>query len=93
MPNRGVDHADSGDLEICTILSIEQDWTIVCVIRVENLSACKAIIPCLPIAIESARTKYLNISTTPFPESDGFLERMVEVVALPVSDVVRELEN
>jgi hypothetical protein len=57
----------------------------------QNFHASKGIVPLLAIAIESTLSEDLDILTTPHPESDRSLERVVEVVCLPVVDIVGEL--
>lgn len=57
----------------------------------QNFQAGKGIVPLLAIAIKSTLAEDLDILTTPNPESDRFLERVVEVVCLPVVDIVGEL--
>jgi hypothetical protein len=57
----------------------------------KNFLPSKPIIPSLAIPIERSRPKDPDILSAPFPERDGILERVVEVVVLPVSDIVREL--
>lgn len=51
----------------------------------------KLIIPLLTIPIEGALSKDLDILTTPYPECDRLLEIVVEVVRLPILDIVGEL--
>jgi hypothetical protein len=57
----------------------------------QNFHASKGIVPLLTIAIESTLSEDLDVLTTPHPESDRSLERVVEVVCLPVVDIVGEL--
>lgn len=51
----------------------------------------KLVVPLLAVAIQSAVAEDLDILTTPNPEGDGLLEVIVEVVGLPVVDIVGEL--
>lgn len=51
----------------------------------------KFIVPLLAIAIQSAVTEDLDILTTPDPKGDGLLKVIVEVIGLPVIDVIGEL--
>lgn len=57
----------------------------------QNFTSCKTIIPSLPITVKNTTAEDLDVFTSPFPKRDGLLEWMVEVVALPVSNVVCEL--
>jgi hypothetical protein len=65
------------------------------VIRIsyQNLLAGKRIIPFLAIAIERAVAKDLDVLAAPHPEGDGLLEIVVEIVGLPVGDVIGELHR
>ena len=59
----------------------------------QNLLSSKLIIPFLPIAVQHTTPEDLDVLTTPAPEGDGFLEVVVEVVGLPVGDVVCKLHT
>ena len=59
----------------------------------QNLLSSKLIIPFLPIAVQHTTPEDLDVLTTPAPEGDGLLEVVVEVVGLPVGDVVCELSG
>ncbi len=106
---------DTFNIEIRCIFSIEQNWTIVSVIRIlqiinisdvlshphhlwarlirtyQDLSTCKSIIPSLAISIDYTSSIDLDIFASPFPPRDRVLERVVEVIVLPVCNVVGEL--
>lgn len=57
----------------------------------QNLAASKAVVPRLSIPIHRAFTIDFNILSTPDHEGDTLLEGIVEVVVLPVFDIVGEL--
>lgn len=57
----------------------------------QDFTARKGIVPRLAIAIERAVAEDLNVLTSPDPESDGLLKIIVEVVGLPVIDVIGKL--
>lgn len=57
----------------------------------QNLFTGKCVIPLLSITVQGTLSKDSDILTTPYPEGDGFLEVVVEVVGLPVIDVIGEL--
>lgn len=59
----------------------------------QDLLPGKFIIPFLPIAVQHTTPEDLDVLTTPAPEGDGFLEVVVEVVGLPVGDVICELSG
>ena len=58
----------------------------------QNLTASEAIVPCLTITIHRSLTINLDILATPDHESDALLEGVVEVVVLPILNIVGELE-
>lgn len=74
------------------ILGIEQDRTEVSVLAIENLTTAKLVPPPLAVTVESTSSVNLDILSTPLPEHDGVLERMVEGIILPVLGVVGELD-
>lgn len=57
----------------------------------QDFTTRKCIVPCLAIAIERAVAEDLDILASPHPESDGLLEIVVEVVGLPVINVIGKL--
>lgn len=57
----------------------------------QNFTAGESIIPSLAIAIQRSVAINLDVLASPFPERDALLEWMVEIVLLPVSDIVGEL--
>jgi hypothetical protein len=57
----------------------------------KNFLSCKTVPPSLAVSIESSCAENLDVLAAPFPESDGLLEGVVEVVVLPVCDIVGEL--
>lgn len=57
----------------------------------QNLATRELIVPFLAITIESSLSEDLNVLTTPDPKGNRLLERVVEVVRLPVGDVVGKL--
>lgn len=57
----------------------------------ENLKSCKPIIPGLAITIKCSGPKDLDVLAAPLPEGYRLLEWMIEIVVLPVCDVVCEL--
>lgn len=57
----------------------------------QNLTSCKRVVPGLSIAVQSTMAKDLDVLSSPNPEGNRLLERVVEVVRLPVLDVVGEL--
>jgi len=57
----------------------------------KNLQSSETIIPGLAIAVKSSIAVDLDVLAAPFPKRDRFLERVPEVVALPVLNVIREL--
>lgn len=59
----------------------------------QNLKASEAIVPRLPIAVQSSTTVNLDILSAPHPEGDRVLERIKEVVRLPIFDIVGELQT
>lgn len=59
----------------------------------QDLLPSKFIIPFLSIAVQHTTSEDLDVLTTPAPEGDGFLEVVVEVVGLPVGDVVGKLHK
>lgn len=74
------------NIEICSVLGIEQDWAIVGVIRVlelgqlgaaqvrfeayQNFQSGKPVVPGLAISVEDSRAKDLDILSTPLPKGD-----------------------
>lgn len=57
----------------------------------QNLAASKAIIPRLPVPIHRSFTENLDVLSTPDHEGDTLLEGVVEIVILPVFNVVGKL--
>lgn len=57
----------------------------------QNLAASKAIVPRLTVAIHRSLTIDLDVLTAPDHESYALLEGIVEVVVLPVFNIVRKL--
>lgn len=57
----------------------------------QDLTTRKRIIPRLTIAIQSPLSENLNVLTTPDPESDRLLKVVIEIVRLPIFDIVGEL--
>src|SRR6266540_1446594 len=57
----------------------------------QYLRPSKSIIPSLAIPIQSPSTINLDIPSSPYPERDRFLERIIEIILLPVLNIVREL--
>lgn len=53
----------------------------------------KLVVPLLAVAIQSAVAEDLDILATPNPEGDGLLKGIIEVVGLPVVDVIGELHK
>lgn len=82
---------DSRHLHIGSVVGGEQDWTVVGVARVQDFPAGEAVVPGLSIAVEGSGTVDPYVLSSPDPESDGFLEVVVEVVVLPVTYVVGKL--
>jgi hypothetical protein len=75
------------------IVCQEQNRPEVDIVRVEDLVARKLIVPLLSIAVQGALSEDPDIIAAPYPEGDGLLEVVVEVVRLPVLDVVGELDT
>lgn len=59
----------------------------------QNLAAGKAVIPCLTIAVHRSFTIDLDVFATPDHEGDALLEGVVEIVVLPIFNIVSELET
>jgi hypothetical protein len=57
----------------------------------QNLPASKGVVPSLTISIQSTLAEDFDILATPHPECNGLLESVVEVVRLPVLDIIGEL--
>jgi hypothetical protein len=56
-------------------------------------SSFEAIPPSLSVSVECTTTKNLYIFTAPLPESNAALERVIDVIGLPIFDVIRKLQN
>jgi hypothetical protein len=107
IPARGIKEADSFDGNTCGVVCQEQDGTIISIARIlvkvsikililvsviyQNFEPSKSVIPSLTIAIQSSTTVNLDVFTSPYPECDRLLEGVIEVVRLPVLDIVGEL--
>ena len=74
-----VKHTNALDGDVGRIVGQEKNWAKVGVAGIENLEARKAIIPSLTVSVERALAVDLYLLATPDPESDGFLEWVVEV--------------
>lgn len=57
----------------------------------QDLTTSKAIVPCLTITVHRSLAVDADVFATPDHESDTLLERVVEVVALPIRNVIGEL--
>lgn len=57
----------------------------------QNLAARELIVPFLAITIESSLSEDFDVLPAPDPKGNRLLERVVEVVRLPVGDVVGKL--
>lgn len=57
----------------------------------QNLTASKAIVPCLTISVHGTFAIDFDVSATPNHESDALLEGIVKIVVLPVLDIIGEL--
>lgn len=57
----------------------------------QNLATSKAVVPCLSIPVHRAFAIDSDVLSTPDHEGDTLLEGIVEVVILPVFNVVGEL--
>jgi hypothetical protein len=57
----------------------------------QYLLSSKIIIPLLTISIQGSLAKDLDVLTTPNPECDRLLEIIIEVVRLPICDIISEL--
>lgn len=98
---------DALDRHAGGIVREEENWPVEGVIRIlsssatnpstttwksyQDLHACKLIVPLLSISIQHPTSKDLDILATPAPESNRLLKAVVEVVGLPVGDVIGEL--
>jgi hypothetical protein len=59
----------------------------------QDLAASKAVVPCLAITVHRSFTVNLDVLTTPYHEGDTLLEGIVEVVVLPIFNVVGKLHH
>src|SRR4051794_36931623 len=57
----------------------------------QNLPASKGVVPGLTISIQSTLAENFDVLATPNPEGNGLLESIVEVVCLPVLNIIRKL--
>lgn len=90
-PTRRIQLLDALDGHSRRIVRREQDRSQEHIVWVEDLPACELVVPPLAVSVQHARPEDLDVFAAPYPEGDGFLEVEVEVVALPVGDVVCEL--
>lgn len=91
-PSRIVREEEDGSVECVVGILYSLALILYCdVASYQNLLACKIIIPLLTIAIQRALAKDLDILPAPNPERDGFLEIVVEVIGLPIFNVVGKL--
>jgi hypothetical protein len=79
------------NIDIGRIIGEKQNWAVVCVATIKNFTASETIIPCLTVAIQRTITIDAYVLAAPNPEGDGFLKGIVEIVRLPVCDVVGKL--
>ena len=57
----------------------------------KNFQTGKAVVPSLTVAVQSSLAEDLDVLSTPDPEGNRLLEGVVEVVLLPVLDIIGEL--
>lgn len=60
-------------------------------IAYQDFVSSEVVVPGLSVAVQDAFTKYLDVLAAPDPEGDRLLEVIVEVVILPIINVVGEL--
>lgn len=90
-PARRIQLLDPFDGHPRRIVRREQNRSIENIVRVEDLSPSELVVPALAVAVQYPRPKDLDVFSAPHPECDGLLKIEVEVVRLPVGDVVCEL--
>lgn len=59
----------------------------------EHFQTSKAIIPCLSVPIERSIPENPDVLPSPLPERNALLKGMIEVVVLPVLDVIRKQDR
>jgi hypothetical protein len=57
----------------------------------QNLKSSKRIIPLLTVSVQSTLAEDLDVLSTPSPKGDRLLEGVVEVVCLPIVDIIGKL--
>lgn len=106
-PARRIFQVETRDLNVRSVVSEKEDRAIVFVFGIKDLCAREAIPPGLSVAIENTGAINLDVPivvsncklsveclyllATPYPKCNTFLEVVVEVVGLPILDVICEL--
>lgn len=90
-PARGVFEMQASDLDVGGVVGQEENGTVERVTWIQYLCSCKAVPPCLTIPIDDPGTVDLDVLSAPDPERDALLEGVIEVVGLPIVDIICEL--